>query len=66
MSSTLPIQNLTFDEIEHVKGGLGPVAAYAIAVGLGGLFMAAYSAGYQFGKDLAGGDSLRQPNVKLK
>lgn len=47
------IQSISIDEIESVSGGFGPVAAYAIAVGLGTLFVAAYAAGYELGKDLA-------------
>ena len=41
------------DEIDNVIGGVGPVGGYAIAIGLGSLFLAAFSAGYTFGKDLA-------------
>jgi lactobin A/cerein 7B family class IIb bacteriocin len=47
------IVELSDFEIEEVGGGLGPVGAYAIATALGALFVASFSAGYEFGKDLA-------------
>lgn len=53
MSKENQIIALSFDEVEAVSGGLGPVGAYAIACGIGALAISAFQAGYAMGKDLA-------------
>lgn len=47
------IVELNDTEVGSINGGIGPVGAYAIAAGLGALFVASFEAGYEFGKDLA-------------
>ena len=42
-------RDLTEDEVDSVSGG----SPLVIAIALGGLFIAAFDAGYEFGKDLA-------------
>lgn len=53
------MRDLSPSEVRAVTGGVGPVGAYAIGIGLGSLFIAAYEAGYQFGADLARAENDR-------
>lgn len=54
MSSAV-IQDLTFEEIEEVNGGVLPFIAAGIA--LVGLAVASFNSGYTVGKDMATRDN---------
>ena len=58
------MRDLTPSEVRAVAGGVGPVGAYAIAIGVGSLFIAAYEAGYQFGADLARAENDRARGLR--
>ncbi len=59
------IQELNVEEIENVNGGIAPLVVAAIVVV--GVVVVGFAVGAVSGYYAnSGGDSMRQPNVKLK